>query len=81
MSLDASKMAKFAASAIDDITSLEDYEHAELGDIVIIAEIKNIPIDGDISNLGTAVRYSCTDDRWWVARGLLEAALDSNKMK
>ena len=75
MSLDAARMARFAAESIDQLEELmKDDPGAELGEILIVAEIKNITMDSDT---GTAVRFACTDDRFWVQRGLLESALDT----
>jgi len=81
MSFDSGKMATFAAKSIDDLEEVfGDHPGAELGEIVIVVEIKNIPdpdSTGDTEQMGTAVRYSCTDDRFWVAKGLLVSAVDS----
>lgn len=81
MSFDAQRMATFAATSIDDLEAkFADYPGAELGEILIVVEVKNIPDpdgDGDTEAKGTAVRYSCTDTRFWVARGLLESAIDA----
>lgn len=76
-------IAKFVAKAIDEIEeSFADQPNCVLGEVMLIVEVKDIDmtvVDDDVpeGEMGTAIKYSCTDERFWVHQGLLNAALDT----
>jgi hypothetical protein len=55
----------------------EEAAEMELGEVMILAEVKGRDEEGDD---WTAIRFRCSDPRFWVQRGMLSAALDGERL-
>ena len=72
MAIDASELARFTAEAIDHLESTYEDHPAELGDVIVIAEVNFKNPDGDPV---TSIRFASTNARAHVQIGMLRSAL------
>jgi hypothetical protein len=74
--IDASKVGVTAAQLMEDL----EKDQAEIGDeqtvgeVMLLAEVRGEDEDGSY----TYIRYRCIDERQWVQRGMLHAALEQD---
>lgn len=69
--IDTQKMGAFTAEAMEQLE--KSFPHAELGDVMIICELRWE--DKEKDQAYTTIKYSCTDGRNHIHLGLLKAAL------
>jgi hypothetical protein len=74
--IDASKVGISAAQLMEDLErdQTEIGEKQTVGDVMLLAEVRGEDEDGTY----TYIRYRCTDDRQWIQRGMLHAALEQD---
>lgn len=66
------RVGGFVAESMEHLES--EFPDAEVADVILVVSLREVDDDGDGI---TTVRYACTDDRQYVARGLLEEAVDA----
>jgi hypothetical protein len=72
--MDTSTLGVVAASLMDDLAEdqAEIRDEQELGVVMLLAEVRGEDEDGSY----TYIRFRGSDDREWIQRGILHAALD-----
>jgi hypothetical protein len=75
VAIDATKLGQVSAALMEYLDdNVED--GAELGEVLILAEVRGVDDDGSF----TYIQWRCSDERDWVQRGMLHAALDSDRV-
>lgn len=74
MTLDASKVGVAAAQLMEDLETeqAEAGDQQTIGEVMLLAEVRG----EDENGAYTYIRFRSTDDRNWVQRGMLHAALE-----
>lgn len=76
LGLDTSKVGMVAAALMEDLASeAAPGEEQEVGTVMLLAEVRGEDEDGTY----TFIQFRCNDERTWVQRGLLHAALEQNR--
>jgi hypothetical protein len=77
--MDTSKLGVVAANLMDDLTKdqAEIGDEQELGVVMLLAEVRGEDEDGTSY---TYIRFRGSDDREWIQRGILHAALDQERV-
>jgi hypothetical protein len=79
MSLDTTRLGQVAAELMQTLADGyedSDFDKTELGEVMILAEVKLEDEEGEWTNIA----WRCSDDRQWVQRGLLHAALEQERL-
>lgn len=73
--MDTTKLGEVAASLMERLAEEAERESdtLELGEIMVLAEVQGARQDAESG--WTGIAFQCSDDRGWIQRGLLHAAL------
>ena len=77
MSIDPTRLGQVTAELMEKLSEDWDEESAELGEVMVLAEVKVTDEDGDD---WTYIAWRCSDPRNWVQRGLLHASLEQERI-
>lgn len=74
--MDVSKLGVVAADLMEYLARDQEEmgDEQTLGEVMLLAEIRGTDEDGTY----TYIRYRCSDDRVWVQRGIMHAALEQD---
>ncbi len=75
--MDTSTLGVVAANLMDDLAKdqAEIGDDQELGEVMLLAEVRGQDAEGAY----TYIRFRCSDEREWIQRGILHAALDQER--
>jgi hypothetical protein len=73
--MDATRLGQVTADLMDHLNEDPPGESAELGEVLVLAEVKVTDPEGD----WTYIAWRCSDERAWVQLGLMHAALDQER--